>query len=227
MTSRLDGTGGPHVLVGDLAQPTLSDDDRHHLARVRRITAGSPITIGDGAGQWRHAIFGDSIEVAGDIVIEPKPEPALTVAFALVKGDRPEWVTQKLTELGIDVIVPFVAERSVVRWNAHRRQQNHDKLVRVARAAAMQSRRAWLPEISPVRTFDDVVAQSPIALAHRDGEPVTAAHTTVMIGPEGGWSERELDACAARVVLGPHVLRAETAALTAGALLSAHRFGAI
>lgn len=225
MAPRLDGTGGPHVLVDDLDLPVLTDDDRHHLDRVRRIASGASITLGDGAGRWRTARFGDPITVVGDVWVEPEPEPRLTVAFALVKGTRPEWVTQKLTELGVDVIIPFEATRSVVRWDPRRRDQNHRKLERVVREAAMQARRAWLPEVRPVMSFDDVASLPGAVLAHRDGGPITAAHTTVLIGPEGGWSEEELAAGHPHVGLGPQVLRAETATLAAGTLLCAHRSG--
>ncbi len=85
----------------------------------------------------------------------PGRKPAVTVAFALVKGERPEWVTQKLTELGVDTIVPFTAARSVVRWDDRKAAANRDRLERVAREAAMQSRRCWLPEVASVATFAD------------------------------------------------------------------------
>ena len=70
------------------------------------------------------------------------------MAFAPVKGERPEWVVQKLTELGIDRIVPLFSERSVVRWSGARGQATVERLRRVAREAAAQCRRVWLPEVS-------------------------------------------------------------------------------
>ena len=83
-------------------------------------------------------------------------EPALTVAFAPIKGERPEWVVQKLTELGIDRIVPLRSERSVVRWTAQRGQAAVERLRRVAREAAAQCRRVWLPEVAETVAFADL-----------------------------------------------------------------------
>ena len=83
-----------------------------------RLAPGTDITVGDGAGQWRAARLTGSpaLDPQGDVVADARPDPPITVAFALVKGERPELTVQKLTELGADRIVPFVAERSVVRW---------------------------------------------------------------------------------------------------------------
>ncbi len=86
--------------------------------------------------------------------VDPPPAPTITVAFALVKGERPELVVQKLTELGVDRIVPFLAERSVVRWEPDKAERNATRLRRVAVEAAMQCRRTWLPEVAALATFD-------------------------------------------------------------------------
>jgi 16S rRNA (uracil1498-N3)-methyltransferase len=114
-----DPTARAHVFVDDLAAPRLAADDRHHLTRVLRLSAGAVVTVADGRGRWRSCRLGSGpdLEVVGDIVADPEPRPAITVAFGLVKGERPELVVQKLTELGVDRIVPFAAERSVVRWD--------------------------------------------------------------------------------------------------------------
>ena len=147
----------------------------------------------------------------------PPPSTTLTVGFALVKGEKPELVVQKLTEIGIDVIIPFIAERSVVRWDDDRSIRQHERLVRVSREASMQSRRSWLPEVRTVATFAEVASIDGAVIADRDGARIEASHQVVLIGPEGGWSsdERTLPA----VGLGVNVLRAETAAITAAALM--------
>lgn len=220
-----DGSGGPHAFVDALEAPELTGDDRHHLERVVRLRPGDPLTIGDGAGRWRTARFGPDLIVDGPVVEVPAPEPRLTVGFALVKGERPEWVTQKLTELGIDVIVPFVADRSVVRWDAHRAASHHARLVRIAREASMQCRRAWLPTVEPVSTFADLVARDDVVLAQGGGGPLRTDARVVLVGPEGGWSPEELGAASATAGLAPHVLRAETAVIAAGTLLAAGRAG--
>ena len=220
-----DGSGGPHVFVTDLDAPVLDPPDRHHLERVRRVRAGDALTVGDGRGRWRPCRMGEPVEPTGEIVVVPEPSPLVTVAFALVKGERPEWVTQKLTELGVDTIVPFVAERSVVRWDDRRVSTNHERLTKVAREASMQCRRAWLPVVEPLATFAQVAGRAGAVLAHKGGPPLAHDATTVLIGPEGGWSPTELETGLAQVSLGVHVLRADTAAIVAGTLLSAHRAG--
>ena len=214
---------GPMVFVADLDSPTLDGDDRHHLERVLRLRSGDPLVLADGRGGWRSARFGAEVEPTGAIVVEEPLRPALTVAFALVKGHKPELAVQKLTELGIDRIVLFRAERSVVRWDADQAAKALARLRTVARAAAAQSHRARLPLVEGVVTLGDIAAEPEAAMADRGGAPPSLDHPTVLVGPEGGWSPEERSLQAPRVSLGPNVLRAETAALTAGALLAALR----
>ncbi len=208
-----------HAFVTDLERPELDPHDRHHLERVLRLRAGAVVTLSDGMGRWRVGRFGPQVEPDGPIEVVAESLPLITIAFALVKGDRPELVVQKLTELGVDRIVLFVAERSVVRWDDERAGHHLERLRRVAREASMQSRRVRLPGVVWSATFGVVAGTPGAALAERDGSPVDLTHSTVLVGPEGGWSPPELEQGLPRVVLGPHVLRAETAAITAGALL--------
>jgi 16S rRNA (uracil1498-N3)-methyltransferase len=132
-------------------------------------------------------------------------------------------VVQKLTEVGVDRIVPFVAERSVVKWGDDKSERNQARLVTVAREAAMQSRRTWLPTVEPVATFDVLARRAGAALTERGGRPPTLTHPVLLVGPEGGWSERERTEGPPMIGLGPNVLRAETAAIVAGAALSGLR----
>ena len=97
----------PLVFVDDLDAPALAPDDEHHLRRVLRVRDGDDVTIADGAGRWRQATFGDRLHVVSPIACEPDADPPITIAFALVKGDRPEYVVQKLTELGVDRILLY------------------------------------------------------------------------------------------------------------------------
>jgi 16S rRNA (uracil1498-N3)-methyltransferase len=220
-------TARAHAFVADLDVPALDDGDEHHLGRVLRLAPGSDVTAGDGAGRWRACRLtgGPVLEIAGAIVGEPRPEPPITVAFALVKGERPELVVQKLTELGVDRIVPFVAGRSVMRWEPGRADRRVERWRTIARQAAMQCRRTWLPEVAPVAGFDAVAALPGAALAEAAGAPPTLDRPVVLIGPEGGWTPEEREAGLPTVALGAHVLRAETAAITAGAILTAQRAG--
>jgi 16S rRNA (uracil1498-N3)-methyltransferase len=217
----------PLVFVADLDVPILDDGDRHHLVRVLRVAPGAPITIADGHGRWRTARLGAVVEPDGDVHVEAPAEPPITIAFALVKGERPELVVQKLTELGADVVVPFVAARSVVRWDAARAARNHERLSRVAREAAMQCRRPRLPVLETVQPFGAVITRGGAAIADRDAPPPTRATPTVLIGPEGGWTAEERAAAPAAVGLAPYVLRAETAAFAACTLLAALRRGLV
>ncbi len=184
------------------------------------------MTVSDGVGGWRPGRFGDELEVVGSVQRVAARTPSLTVAFALVKGGRPELVVQKLTELGVDVIRPFAAARSVVRWDDAKADHQLQRLRRIAREASMQCRRCHLPTVEPVAAFADVAALPGAVLANRSGQPPTLQHPTILIGPEGGWEVHEL-ADRPTVALGPHVLRAETAAITAGALLAALRDGVV
>jgi len=217
----------PLVFVDDLDAPHIDEHDRHHLHRVLRVRAGDDITVADGSGGWREARFGDAVEPLGAIHHQPAREPHITIAFALVKGERPELVAQKLTELGADRIVAFVASRSVVEWEGDRAQRHVERLRRVVREAAMQCRRARLPVVEPLASFDDVVSRPGAAIADRDGAPLTLEHPVVLIGPEGGWSDDERRRATARIGLSDHVLRAETGAIMACGLLSALRSGLV
>jgi 16S rRNA (uracil1498-N3)-methyltransferase len=225
-----------HVFVGDLDRPSLDDDDRHHLERVLRLRAGEAVSASDGRGGLRRCnyIGTGELEPAGEAAWEEAPSPALAVGFALVKGGRPEWIVQKLTECGVDRIVPFVADRSVVQWEGPKAERNAERLARVAREAAMQSRRRWLPVVDAVAPFAALVVGGPSGpgtgwvRADLDGEqPPTLDRPSILVGPEGGWSEAERAACPSAVGLGPTVLRAETAAVAVGVLLSALRAGVV
>lgn len=220
-----------HVFVEDLARPLLDPADHHHLTRVLRLRPGDEITASDGAGGWRSCRLGsgEALEPEGATRQEPLPRPPVAVAFALTKGGRPEWTVQKLSEVGVDRIVPFVAERSVVRWDAGKAVTQSERFRRIAREAAGQCRRVWLPRVDEVTRFTDLVGKPGAALAQPGGGPPSLEHPLLLTGPEGGWSEGELRQAQhlPRVVLGPHVLRAETAAVVAGGLLCALRAGVV
>jgi 16S rRNA (uracil1498-N3)-methyltransferase len=218
-------TARAHAFVDDLDRPRLSAEDHHHLARVVRLRPGDTVTVSDGAGHWRAARLGDGpdLEAAGDPMADPPPVPPITVAFAVVKGERPELTVQKLTELGVDRLIPFVAERGVVRWDATKADRQAYRLATVARHAAMQCRRTRLPQIDRVTTFAEVAGLPGAALADLAGDAPSLRHPTVLVGPEGGWAPSEHGAGLPRVRIGANVLRAETAAITVGALLSALR----
>lgn len=224
-----------HVLVDDLSLPALSDEDSRHLGAVLRLRPGEVVGVTDGRGGWRSCVWaGDGVvAVAGEVVRVSRGAPAgaVCVGFAPVKGDRNEWAVQKLTELGVDRIVLLRTDRGVVRWDEGRSGSHLERLRKVARQALMQSRGLWMPEIEGVVEVASLVDGKGGALADPAGCSISAGVRTVLVGPEGGWSDRELslgrDGVAGLVRLGGGVLRTETAAVAAGVLLTALRGGIV
>jgi 16S rRNA (uracil1498-N3)-methyltransferase len=212
--------------VEDVEEPVLSTDDHHHLSKVLRLRDGDPLTVCDAAGRWRPARFGDRLEPSDDVVEVLPPAREVAVGFTLIKYGRPEMVVQKLTELGVDRILLLVAERSAVRWDYGKVADNVEKLARVVRESGMQSRRVRLPVLeSPQRV--SVAAQGPgVAMAESGGSGLDGDVGLLLIGPEEGWTDAELGD-RRRVGLGSTVLRSETAAIAAGALMVALRDGRV
>jgi len=220
----------PAVLKGE-GTLELAPIDRRHLGRVLRLRPGEVVTVSDGVGNWRRCRWRGTdmeVEVDGPCRAATKMAPPISIGFAPVKGDRPEWTVQKLTELGVDVIIPLRTVRSVVIWDGERGSGHLDRLRRVARESAAQARRCFLPEITDVRAPADLLGEDPaapgVALAEPGGDPVSLEFPTVLIGPEGGWDPTELAPGLPLVGLGPLILRAETAALTTAALLGSLRW---
>jgi 16S rRNA (uracil1498-N3)-methyltransferase len=216
-----------HLVVGDLSSPsiTLETEDAHHLGSVLRLRVGEKVGATDGAGGYRLYRWSGRgvLEAEAEASWTPRPVPLLTVGFAPVKGERPDWAVQKLAEVGVDRIAILQTARSVVRWSA----PQVERMRRVARQAIMQSRGLWLPSIDGPLTFDAAVAEPDAVLASPGGPPPSAGLTSVLVGPEGGWSPNELSVAGATVGLGPSILRTETAAVAAGVLMSALRSGAV
>jgi 16S rRNA (uracil1498-N3)-methyltransferase len=203
-----------HVLVDDIEAPELSAGAVHHLFRVLRVGEQEPVTVTDGHGQWRLChVAGTTLRAIGDVVGGERRHAPTTIAVAVPKMDRPEWLVQKATEIGIDRIVFVHAERSVVRWEGDRASRHLTRLARVASEAMMQSRRLWLPVITGPVPASEVLAGA--AAAEPGGRRVTANDRMIAIGPEGGWTPDALALAEDLVGLGDAVLRVETAALVA------------
>lgn len=228
MTSeRLAGSAGPHVFVESLDDMVVADDDLTHLTKSLRMRVGDPLTATDGRGNWRHAALAESgmLEPTGDTCFVAPRERLVTVAFSLVKGQKPELVIQKLTELGVDRIVVLSAERSVVKWDDAKVQSAQDRWRRIVREASMQSHRTRMPELAALIPAVDWVSRPEVAVAHFGGRPIDEGDIAIAVGPEGGWSPEEIAASRDAVSLGDTVLRAETAAIAAGTLLTAAGMG--
>ena len=214
-----------HVLVASLAAPELDDADAHHLSKVLRLRPGETVTVTDGNGRWRSTAYGadGTLAATSEIHAEKVREERLTVVFALTKGDKPEVVVQKLAELGVDRLIPFRAERSVVRWDDDKVERQSDRWRRVTREALMQCRSVRLTEVVEVQpNLESAIAGlagGGLAIAEPDGGVFDASVSSVVIGPEGGFSDYETSLITRTVALPGEVLRAETAAIVAGALL--------
>jgi 16S rRNA (uracil1498-N3)-methyltransferase len=211
-----------HVFVPSLPAASISHDDEHHLDRVLRLDPIDVITVSDGAGRWATANWSRQrgLTIISEIH-EQSPHDVLTVGCAIPKGDRPELVVQKLTELGIDRILLFETARSVVRWDDDKKRRQLERLRRIAHEAAMQSRRLYLPKVDWIE-FDRIIQFDGVAMAEPAGrDPLDSTITTILIGPEGGFDRDELDYAVPKIELSQLVLRVETAAIVAASLLVA------
>jgi 16S rRNA (uracil1498-N3)-methyltransferase len=226
---------------GELA--VVDGDEGFHAATVRRIRPGEELMLGDGAGALGRCV----VEQAGRDglrarVVErwqvPPVQPPVTVVQALPKSERSELAIELATEAGADSLVAWQAARCVARWDGARAEKGLRRWRSVARAAAQQSRRAYLPSVEGVlstaaltqRIGDQVAAGGTVLALHEFAdEPLTdlrlaqAKSVTLVVGPEGGITPDELaefaGAGAIAVRLGPTVLRTSTAAAVAlGAL---------
>jgi 16S rRNA (uracil1498-N3)-methyltransferase len=220
------------------AVATVSGDEGFHAATVRRIRPGEQLMLGDGAGElaWCEVEDADRRELRARVLSRWTVAPAappVTVVQALPKSERSELAIESATEAGADAFVAWQAARCVARWDGPKAQKGLRRWRAVARSAARQSRRAYIPSVAgPVSTQE--VAQrveSGVALVLHESatEVISEKHVaqadslTIVVGPEGGITDGELDALttagAVAVRLGPTVLRASTAAAVAlGAL---------
>ena len=217
---------------------TLDGDEGRHAATVKRMREGEVIHLCDGQGTRAIAsvvkVHKNSLDLGIDqFTFEEAPEPRFVVVQALAKGERAELAVEMLTEVGADAIIPWRAEHSIGKWDSV--EKGLEKWRRTSRESAKQSRRAWIPEISNLKSTAEVCemmsqAQSVFVL-HESADQALAAcaireQGTIMIvvGPEGGISPDELaafSAAGARVVhMGASVMRTSTAgAIAVGGLL--------
>lgn len=220
---------------------TLGLDEARHLREVLRLKPGDEVQVFDGAGKEFRATVSQARREFAELELHDPIESArpesplqLTLAVALLKGEKFDLVVQKGTELGVNRFVPLTtryadiklrdetdAAKRVARWQ------------RIALEAAKQCGRTVVPEINNPATFESIIHDNPCLLfSERNGQALNTdlktTSLTGIIGSEGGWSDEELDQARAAnvliVTLGGRVLRAETAAVTAAVLLQ-HLYG--
>lgn len=227
-------TAGPGEAI------VLTGSEAHHAATVRRVRVGEEVTVGDGFGVRLTGVCESVspkevvVRVAARID-EPAPRPEVWLVQALAKGDRDELAVQAATELGIDRILPWQAARSVSRWDPAKAAKGTARWATIAREAAKQAHRAWLPIVGDVvtttqlaslaQTYRLLVLEPTASVALTSLTLDDAGPLVLVVGPEGGIAPDELraleDAGAVLVRLGDTVLRTSTAGPAALAVVSA------
>lgn len=227
----------PEALGAD--RVLLDGPEGRHAATVQRLTTGEEVVVADGSGRGARcrviAAGRDQLvlEVLEDLA-EPDPQPRLVLVQALAKGDRDLQAIEAATELDVDEVLPWQADRSIVRWRGDRGDKARGKWEQTLRAATKQSRRLRLPTLGdPLtrRSLADRAATADLTLVlHEeasaplaDVELPSTGEVLLVVGPEGGISPDELreltDAGARAVRLGRTVLRSGTAGPAALAVL--------
>jgi 16S rRNA (uracil1498-N3)-methyltransferase len=219
------------------ASVALSPEEAHHLTHVLRLGSGADVAVFDGAGrEWagRVASAGKrrvTIELGDPVTAAPEPPVRVTLGMAVLKGDQMDAVVRDATVLGVIAIAPFISAHVTVPTRAWKGEAARARWQRVAVAAAKQSRRAVVPELLAVTSFEALVraggdatvvmcvepARATTPLEPVESRPPSAA--LVLVGPEGGWADPEVaharDRGARLLALGPRTLRAELAPVVA------------
>jgi 16S rRNA (uracil1498-N3)-methyltransferase len=231
--------GAAALAVG--ASVELTGDEGRHATAVRRLRAGEQLVLTDGAGAAATCTVTETAKssltaTVDEVTVHPVEEPHVTVVQAIPKGERAELAVEMLTEVGVDVIVPWPAERCVSVWRGDRATKSLAKWRATAREAAKQARRPHFPEVTepaPTEAVAALLAEAsvPVVLHEAASGPIGnlpipgRGRIVVVVGPEGGISEAELAAFGAvgaePVRLGSSVLRTSTAGVAAVAALLA------
>ena len=237
----------PAAFTADKKSLTLSAEETRHARDVLRLQSGDEIFVFDGAGREFQCSAQTITRTEAEVNVTSEVEPArpesplnLTLAIALLKGEKFDLVIQKATELGVKRIVPLATERGDVRLrDGESAQKRLTRWRRIALESAKQTGRAYLPEIDAPLALTSAGGNNEIVLMFSEREGKSLAEATkgldprateiiAVVGPEGGWTDNELELARKSaweiVTLGGRTLRAETAGITVVALLQ-HRFG--
>lgn len=218
----------------------ISGDDAKHIQKVMRMQEGHTIIVVTGNQAYEATIVGFEgqdvrVEKSSDALRSNELPKRVTICCGLPKGEKLDLITQKATELGMDELILFEAERSIVKWDAQKGKKKQERLQKIAKEAAEQSHRNVIPTIRDVVSFKQFVEKSKqydvLLVADEEDakqekrtqfvEILKKAHDQqticVVFGPEGGLSRNEITALMANgfqtISLGPRILRAETAPL--------------
>jgi 16S rRNA (uracil1498-N3)-methyltransferase len=233
----------PRFLATDLdpasGTASLSAEEAHHLTHVLRLRFGDEIAVFDGNGhEYRARIErvsrdGASVHLLEEISAAPEPAVRLTLAQAVLKGDKMEDVVRDATMMGVAAVEPLITAHTTVRMKALTEGQGADRWRRIAVASAKQCRRAVLPVIGNGSAFDEWVVQDTAEMrlmlvepsGDVEGHPVATlqgqrpASATLMVGPEGGWARDEIEIAVRAgwvpITLGRRTLRADAVAVVA------------
>jgi len=229
--------GEPELLAAD--RFTLAGAEGRHATTVRRLAPGERVDVTDGAGLLARCVVVAARPGELELSVlercrEPAPACRVAVAQAIVKGDRGELAVELMTEVGVDVIVPWAAARSVAVWRADRADKALGRWRSSAREAAKQSRRVWFPEVTEQVATGGLVARVGAAscavlldpeAGYRLADLVLPVEGEILlvVGPEGGVSPAETtaltEAGAVPARLGPTILRGSTAGAVAATLV--------
>lgn len=218
---------------------TISGSELDHMVKVMRVGPGDPVTLFDDQG-WEHrAVFqsGDGRRAELTLLSSYRPEREsplrITLAQALGKGDKMDFIVEKAVELGASSIVPFVSEHTVPRLSREKAIQRRERWQKIALSASKQCGRTRVPEIHELTSFSDLArdratadlrlifweAESSRGISQLKAERDQIASVILAIGPEGGFSDQEIalgvESGFLTVHLGKRILRTETAALAA------------
>jgi 16S rRNA (uracil1498-N3)-methyltransferase len=227
--------------LGRGALVRMDGPEGRHAALVRRLKPGEVLELCDGAGAVASCVVKvahkEALDVAVEsVVLEEPASPRIVVVQALPKGDRGETAVETMTEIGVDVIVPWAASRSITQWRGERGEKALNKWRATAKEAAKQSRRSWWPAVEPLASTTEVAkllgAASQALILHEDAETplagleiVGAGDVVLVIGPEGSISPQEMaafEAAGAKACkMGPTVLRTSTAGTAAATVVLA------
>lgn len=233
--------------VGDTV--TVSGTEARHAVAVSRIGVGERIAVGNGSGLVVSGTVLTAEPAAFTVEVETVSEtaqaaPAIWLVQALAKGDRDEYAVQQATELGVDGVIPWSAQRSIVKWEGAKILKGHDRWSAIVREASKQSVRSWIPEVADVATTPTLAALAAVtrmlvleptagvSLSAIDlfddqsrDDSGTPLDVVLVVGPEGGVAPSELSrlesAGATLVRMGETILRTSTAGPAAIAVLSA------